>query len=79
MEQIERDFDRDNYMSAEEAKAYGIIDHVIERRGELVDVPSPAAHALASAESSWECGAAGQRGYGAAPVIPMLGSDTEGV
>jgi ATP-dependent Clp protease protease subunit len=27
------DFDRDNYMSAEEAKAYGIIDHVIERRG----------------------------------------------
>jgi len=53
VEQIERDFDRDNYMSAEEAKAYGIIDHVIERRGELVDVPSPAAHALASAESSW--------------------------
>jgi ATP-dependent Clp protease, protease subunit len=53
VEQIERDFDRDNYMSAEEAKAYGIIDHVIERRGELVDVPSPAAHALASTESSW--------------------------
>ena len=53
VEQIERDFDRDNYMSAEEAKAYGIIDHVIERRGELVDVPSPAAHVLASAESSW--------------------------
>jgi ATP-dependent Clp protease protease subunit len=53
VEQIERDFDRDNYMSAEEAKAYGIIDHVIERRGELVDVPSPPAHALASAESSW--------------------------
>jgi ATP-dependent Clp protease protease subunit len=53
VEQIERDFDRDNYMSAEEAKAYGIIDHVIERRGELVDVPSTAAHALASTESSW--------------------------
>ena len=53
VEQIERDFDRDNYMSAEEAKAYGIIDHVIERRGELVDVPSPAAHVLASADSSW--------------------------
>jgi len=53
VEQIERDFDRDNYMSAEEAKAYGIIDHVIEQRGELVDVPSPAAHVLASAESSW--------------------------
>jgi ATP-dependent Clp protease protease subunit len=38
VEQIERDFDRDNYMSAEEAKAYGIIDHVIEHRGELVTV-----------------------------------------
>ena len=53
VEQIERDFDRDNYMSAEEAKAYGIIDHVIQRPGELVDIPSPAAHVLTSAESSW--------------------------
>jgi ATP-dependent Clp protease protease subunit len=34
-------------------KAYGIIDHVIQRPGELVDVPSPAAHVLTSAESSW--------------------------
>ena len=38
VEQIERDFDRDNYMSAEEAKAYGIIDNVIAHRGELVTV-----------------------------------------
>src|SRR5436190_21599412 len=53
VEQIERDFDRDNYMSAEEAKAYGIIDHVIERRGEPVDISAPPAHALASADSSW--------------------------
>lgn len=29
VEQIERDFDRDRYMSAEEAKAYGLIDNVI--------------------------------------------------
>ncbi|MCR4991672.1 MAG: ATP-dependent Clp endopeptidase proteolytic subunit ClpP [Lachnospiraceae bacterium] len=29
---IERDTDRDNYMSAEEALAYGIIDKVIEHR-----------------------------------------------
>jgi len=37
-------------MSAEEAKAYGIIDTVIERRGELVDVPALVG---AAAESSW--------------------------
>jgi ATP-dependent Clp protease protease subunit len=36
VEQIERDFDRDRYMSAEEAKAYGIIDEIITHRGELV-------------------------------------------
>jgi len=28
-EQIEKDSDRDYYMSAEEAKAYGIVDHVV--------------------------------------------------
>jgi len=32
VEQIERDFDRDFYMSAEEAKSYGIIDHVVTPR-----------------------------------------------
>jgi len=32
VEQIERDFDRDFYMSAEEAKSYGIIDHVVTAR-----------------------------------------------
>ena len=32
IEVIERDTDRDNYMSAEEALAYGIIDKVIEHR-----------------------------------------------
>ncbi|GJG89148.1 ATP-dependent Clp protease proteolytic subunit [Gemmatimonadetes bacterium T265] len=37
LERIERDFDRDFYLSAEEARAYGIVDHVVERRGELVD------------------------------------------
>lgn len=29
VEQIERDFDRDHYMSADEAKSYGIIDTVV--------------------------------------------------
>jgi len=50
VERVERDFERDNYMSAEEAKAYGIIDNVIERPGELVDVDAAVA---ASANSAW--------------------------
>ena len=29
-EQIEKDSDRDYYMTAQEAKAYGIVDHVVE-------------------------------------------------
>ena len=29
MEQIETDTDRDYFMSAEEAKTYGIVDHVV--------------------------------------------------
>jgi len=29
-EQVEKDSDRDYYMSAPEAKAYGIVDHVVE-------------------------------------------------
>ena len=32
IDQIEKDTDRDNFMSAEEAKAYGLIDRVIEER-----------------------------------------------
>ncbi len=32
LEQIEKDTDRDNFMSAEEAKVYGLIDRVIEER-----------------------------------------------
>jgi len=37
VERIERDFDRDYYMSADEAKAYGIIDNVITAPGEIVE------------------------------------------
>jgi len=37
VERIERDFDRDRYMSAEEAKAYGLIDTIVESRGALVE------------------------------------------
>ncbi len=32
IEKIEKDMDRDYFMSAEEAKEYGLIDHVIEER-----------------------------------------------
>jgi len=34
-EQIKIDSDRDYYMTAEEAKAYGLVDHVIESRKEV--------------------------------------------
>jgi len=35
--QIEKDADRDNYMSGEEAVAYGLVDKVLESRKELAD------------------------------------------
>jgi len=41
LERIERDTDRDFIMSAEEARAYGIIDEVITTR-ELADIPRAA-------------------------------------
>ncbi|HYD53064.1 MAG TPA: ATP-dependent Clp endopeptidase proteolytic subunit ClpP [Gemmatimonadaceae bacterium] len=42
IEQIERDMERDKFMSAEEAKEYGLIDSVITHRGELETPPLPA-------------------------------------
>jgi hypothetical protein len=38
MEQVERDCDRDNFMSAEEAKAYGLVDQVVQSRKEIPGV-----------------------------------------
>ena len=35
LDRLERDTDRDNFMSSEEAKAYGLIDNILER------IPSP--------------------------------------
>ncbi len=35
IEQIERDVDRDRFMSAEEAKGYGMIDNVVTNRDEI--------------------------------------------
>jgi ATP-dependent Clp protease protease subunit len=39
VEQVERDADRDYYMSAEEAKAYGLVDEVVKSRKEIKDLP----------------------------------------
>ncbi|MGB0775927.1 MAG: ATP-dependent Clp protease proteolytic subunit [Akkermansiaceae bacterium] len=36
-EQVEKDADRDNYMSAEESAAYGLVDKVLENRKEMPD------------------------------------------
>jgi ATP-dependent Clp protease, protease subunit len=36
VDQIELDSDRDRWFTAEEAKTYGLIDHVIVRRGEML-------------------------------------------
>ncbi len=47
LERIEREFDRDRYMSADEAQRYGIIDRVVERREESADVPREAMSAIA--------------------------------
>jgi ATP-dependent Clp protease protease subunit len=35
IERIKQDSDRDNFMSAEAARAYGIVDSMLEKRGEL--------------------------------------------
>jgi ATP-dependent Clp protease protease subunit len=32
MDQIDKDTDRNNFMSAEDAKAYGLVDEIIEKR-----------------------------------------------
>ena len=37
IEQIERDMDRDRFMSAEEAKEYGIIDNVITNQNQIIE------------------------------------------
>jgi ATP-dependent Clp protease protease subunit len=38
VEQIEKDSDRDYYLSAQEAQAYGLVDHVIEAKKEAAEV-----------------------------------------
>lgn len=36
IEQVEKDCDRDNFMTADEAKAYGLVDQVVQSRKEIV-------------------------------------------
>ena len=45
VEQVENDSDRDNYMTAEEAAAYGLVDKVLESRKELPDAVKEASKA----------------------------------
>src|ERR1041384_4456003 len=39
IEKIQKDTDRDNFMGGEAAAAYGLIDRVLERRGDVLPVP----------------------------------------
>src|SRR5687768_11445719 len=39
VEQVERDCDRDNFMSAEDAQKYGLVDHVVESRRQVGGLP----------------------------------------
>ena len=41
MERVKADSDRDNFMNAEAAVAYGMIDKVLEKRVDAVPTPSP--------------------------------------
>jgi ATP-dependent Clp protease protease subunit len=43
IDKIKVDTDRDNFMSAEAAKAYGIVDQILEKRGELPTDPKAGA------------------------------------
>src|ERR1017187_1098373 len=39
IEQVEKDCDRDNFMSADEAKTYGLVDQVVQSRKEISSLP----------------------------------------
>ncbi len=41
LERIEREFDRDRYMSSEEARRFGMIDRVVQQREEVVTSAEP--------------------------------------
>ena len=39
IEQVEKDCDRDNFMTADEAKAYGLVDEVVQSRKQITNLP----------------------------------------
>jgi ATP-dependent Clp protease protease subunit len=41
LEKVEKDTDRDKFMSAQEAQEYGIVDHVLERLPAAQMAPKP--------------------------------------
>ena len=43
VDQVQKDSDRDYYMSADEAKAYGIVDHVVQSTREVAGLAVPSA------------------------------------
>ena len=42
VEQVDHDADRDNYMTAEDSAAYGLVDKVLENRKQLPDAGNSA-------------------------------------
>jgi ATP-dependent Clp protease protease subunit len=44
VEKIAEDVDRDRFMSPEEAVAYGLIDHVVQHKGQVVEVSHDRQH-----------------------------------
>jgi len=43
IEQVEKDCDRDNFMSAAEAKDYGLVDEVVQSRKQIPNLPEKTA------------------------------------
>jgi ATP-dependent Clp protease protease subunit len=41
IEQVEKDCDRDNFMTSEEAKAYGLVDEVVQSRKQIPNLAEP--------------------------------------
>src|SRR5687767_12731479 len=52
IEQVEKDCDRDNFMTAEEAKTYGLVDEVVQSRKEVPSLMAEAAAATAARTDS---------------------------
>ncbi|HWQ91806.1 MAG TPA: ATP-dependent Clp protease proteolytic subunit, partial [Clostridia bacterium] len=47
IDQVEKDCDRDNFMTADEAKTYGLVDEVVQSRKEIPALADQKATSLA--------------------------------